>query len=74
MQAEPVVVLGDLAHPDDQPVWLLDHFWGLHQNLALGFGNSKDPIFAIVAVDFDLQTSVQEAGGDILLGDGSNVR
>lgn len=73
VEAEPVVGLCHFREADDEFVGFLGHFAVLGEDEALGLGHSEDPVLALVVVDADLEGSVEEARGDFVSRDVSDV-
>ncbi len=74
METEPVVGFGYFAEADYKFVGLLGDFGGFDQDGALCFWDCEYPIFAIISVNFDLEASVEEPGGDIFRRDRAYAR
>jgi hypothetical protein len=71
VETEPVVGLGYFPETDDKFVCFLGDFGGFNKDGALSLGDCKDPIFAIISMNFDLEASVKEPGSDIFGRDGA---
>jgi hypothetical protein len=66
VQGKPVIPLCDLANLYDQFVVLFQNTGLLDEHLTLSFGNGEYPVLALITINLDLKTPIQEPGLDAL--------